>query len=103
MLYFSANYRILRGLSTNIWFQSIRKGEEGTPTQQWDVTVPQPDFLFGLSKNYTYYGIDVNYEFIHDLHLRAKYQYSLIETEIVDGQFSKESFNTFKMAIYYGL
>lgn len=103
LLYFSLKYRILRGLQTKLWFQSISKGGEGTPVQQWDTSIPQPKFLFGLNTNYAYYGINVNYEFIHDLHLRVKYRYSSIKTEYEEGKFSKEGFSTFKLALYYGL
>jgi Capsule assembly protein Wzi len=103
LFYTALNYRFLRGLKAKIWFQSVRKGEEGLPVQQWDTSIPQPEFLFGLNTNYTYYGLDVNYEFDHDLNIRAKYQYSSIETEYEEGKFSNDSYSTFKFALYYGL
>lgn len=103
LFYTALNYRFIRGLKTKLWYQSIRKGEEGTPVQQWDTSVPQPEFLFGLNRNYNYYGFDISYEFVHDLFLRGKYQYSSIETEYEEGKYFTDSFSTFKMAIYYGL
>lgn len=101
ILHLSYEQRCIRGLTSKIWTEFIRKGGNGNADLMY--TIPQPEFLFGLNTKYDYYGIDLNYEFIHDLNLRLKYQYSSIDTEYEKGKFNKDSFNTFKMAVYYGL
>lgn len=101
ILHLSYHQRFIRGLSSKIWAQFIRKGEEGDADLMYKI--PQPEFLFGLNTKYNYYGIDVQYEFIHDLFLKAKYQYSSIETEIEEDVFKKENYSTFNFALYYGM
>jgi len=101
LMYFSLEYRFIRGLKSKVWYEYIRKGGEGTSDQMYQI--PQPPFLFGLRTYYTYLGLDIKYEIIHDLFARAKFQYTKIEKQQDDLSFQTDSFNEFSIAIYYGL
>ncbi|MBU2507772.1 MAG: capsule assembly Wzi family protein [Bacteroidetes bacterium] len=100
-LYLELNYRILRGLEFTLWSEFIRKGENGEVEQQY--TTPSQPFLFGLDKNYTNYGLNIKYQFIHDLFAELNYQYSHISIEQSNGAFEKKNIGDLSFAIYYGL
>ena len=101
LIYGSVNYRFMRGLQATVWGQYVRKGGEGVIDQQY--TLPSQPFLFGLRTNYTFLGIDVKYEFIHELFVRAKFLYSKASSEQTNGTFINDSKTEFNFAIYYGL
>jgi hypothetical protein len=100
-IYASINYRIIRGLQTELYFQYIRKGDEGQIIQQY--TQPQPPFLFGLRKNYSYFGGEVKYEIIHELFARLRFQSNKISTQQPDLTFVDKNLNEFYLSLYYGL
>ena len=102
-IYSSVNYRVIRGLQVSIWGQYIRKGEQGTAEQQIDVGQPQPPFLFGLRTNYSYAGLNLKYEIIHNLFARLKFQTTKIESEISKGIFNTKNLNELYFYFYYGL
>ena len=101
LIYGSLNYRFKRGLQATLWAEYIRKGGAGLERQQYEQ--PQPPFLFGLRNNYTWWGIDVKYEIMHELFLRGKFQSSLVSSEQSKGNFVDKKTNEFLMSIYYGL
>jgi len=101
LVYAALNYKIIRGLNTNIWVQAIRKGEEGNPEMQH--TMPQAPFLFGLRKNYIDAGAEVKYELTHELFLKGRFVYNHTEVQQPDRVFVKDSFKEFYLALYYGL
>lgn len=100
-IYGSLNYSFLRGLKAKIWAEYIRRGENGQIEQQYKT--PQPPFLFGLRKNYTWWGFEIKYEFIHELNARLKYVSKKHSKEQLDGTFIDTKINEFSFAIYYGL
>lgn len=100
-IYGSLNYRIIRGLQAKVWMQYIRKGEDGEIEQQYKI--PQPPFLFGLRKNYTWWGFDIKYEIIHELNARIKYASRKQSEQQTDGSFIDKKINEFSFALYYGL
>jgi Capsule assembly protein Wzi len=100
-IYASLNYRFLRGLQGTIWGQYIRKGESGTPEEQY--SQPQPPFLFGLRTNYTYLGIDLKYEITHELFVRSTFQNLLTSKEITKGTFNDVTGRQFLFMVYYGI
>lgn len=100
-IYGSLNYSFIRGLQLKLWGQYIRKGEDGLIEQQYKT--PQPPFLFGLRNNYTWWGFDLKYEFIHELNARLKYISKKQSSEQSDGSFIDKNINEFSFAIYYGL
>lgn len=100
-VYVSLKYRIVRGLEAFAWLRYIRKGEAGTADGQY--LQPQPPFLFGLRTNYTYLGAQVKYEILHELFVRARYQFTKTSEQQEDLKFIDKSINEFHFAVYYGL
>lgn len=101
IFYSSLNYRIIRGLKLKGWIQYIRKGDEGNVEDQY--SVPQPPFLFGLRKNYTNFGFDVEFEIKHNFFVNFNYASWQQEFEISKGIFEQSDYNEFNFSINYGL
>ena len=101
LIYGSLNYRFIRGLQATLWAEHIRKGGAGVIDQQYEQ--PQPPFLFGLRNNYTYWGLDIKYQIIHELFVRGKFQSSLVSAEQSNGSFIDKRSNEFFLSMYYGL
>lgn len=101
VLYGSLKYRFIRGLQAKAWVQYIRKGEAGEVKDQYEL--PHKPFLFGLNTNYTYFGIDLRYEIIHELFLSGKFQHIKISEEQADGSWINTSRPEFFISLYYGL
>jgi hypothetical protein len=97
----SLKYRFIRGLEALVWARYIRQGERADESKQF--VLPQPPFLFGLRTNYTYFGAQVKYEFIHNLFIRARYQYMQTSKQQDDLNFVDDSNQEFYFAVYYGL
>lgn len=102
LVYGSINYRFLRGLQATIWAQYIRKGDKGNAYLQYQ-TQPQPPFLFGLRKNYTYFGGFIKYEIIHELFARFNFQLMKLSEQQEDLSYRDSNLNEFYFSIYYGI
>ena len=102
LIYASLNYRFIRGLQAKIWGQYIRKGEEGSYDQQYNIQ-PQPPFLFGLRQNYSYFGAEIKYEYTHELFAKLKFQTTKIAKQQTNLSFNNNTINEFYFSIYYGL
>jgi hypothetical protein len=100
-IYASLEYRILRGLKTKLWGQYIRKGEEDDITGIF--VQPQPPFLFGLRKNYSYFGGSLQYELLHELFARLEFQTTNSSIQQEDLSFIDKTLNEFYFSVYYGL
>ncbi len=100
-VYSSLEYRFMRGLKAKLWGQYIRKGEEINIEQQY--VQPQPQFLFGLRKNYTYLGGSVQYEFLHELFAKLEFQTTKSSIQQEDKSFVDKTLNEFYFSLYYGL
>ena len=100
-VYGSAQYRFIRGLEALVYARYIRQGEHADPTKQFDQ--PQPPFLSGLRTEYTYLGAQVKYEFLHDLFVRARYQFMKTSMQQEDLSFIDNNEQEFYFAVYYGL
>lgn len=100
-VYGSLKYRFIRGLETEIWARYIRQGERADESKQFEL--PQPAFLSGLRTNYTYFGGQIKFEFMHDLFARARYQYMKTSKQQEDLSFVEDSNQEFYFAVYYGL
>lgn len=94
-------YRFMRGLKAKLWGQFIRKGEDEDITNIY--VQPQPPFLFGLRKNYSYFGGSVQYEFIHELFARLEFQTTKSSVQQNDQSFVDKTLNEFYISVYYGL
>ena len=102
LIYASINYRFLRGLQATLWTQYIRKGDKGNAYLQYQ-TQPQPPFLFGLRKNYTYLGGFVKYEILHELFAKFNFQLMKISEQQEDLNYLNSNLNEFYFSIYYGI
>ena len=102
LIYASLNYRLIRGLQVRVWGQYIRKGEDGNVQQQYRIQ-PQPPFLFGLRKNYTYLGGEIKYEYTHELFAKLNFQTTNSSIQQDDLSFVDKRLNEFYFSIYYGL
>lgn len=102
LIYASLNYRFVRGLQATVWAQYIRKGENGDVQQQYNIQ-PQPPFLFGLRKNYSYFGAEIKYEYTHELFAKLQYQRTNSSFQQDDLSFVDKILNEFYFSIYYGL
>ena len=101
-IYASLNYRFIRGLQATVFGQYIRKGEDGTVRQQYNIQ-PQPPFLFGLRKNYAYFGAEIKYEYTHELFAKLNFQTTNSSIQKSDLTFDDTRLNEFYFSIYYGL
>ena len=102
LIYASLKYRILRGLQATLWGQYIRKGEDGNVEQQYYIQ-PQPPFLFGLRKNYGYLGVEIKYEYTHELFAKLNFQTTNSSIQQTDLSFIDTRLNEFYFSVYYGL
>ncbi len=102
LVYGALNYRIMLGLQATIFGQYIRKGGDGNVQQQYNIQ-PQPSFLFGLRKNYSYFGAEIKYEYTHELFAKLNYQSSSSSIQQDDFSYVDKTLNEFYFSIYYGL
>lgn len=71
-LLFNSQYRIARGFITQVEYELVQKGEEGSPQQQ--VKSGDYPFLWGVVQKRNTLGISFSYEIIHDLFFKFKFQ-----------------------------
>jgi hypothetical protein len=102
LIYGSLNYRLLRGLQATVFGQYVRKGDDGNVQQQYNIQ-PQPQFLFGLRKNYSYFGAEIKYEYTHELFAKLNFQTTNSSTQQADLSFVDSSLSEFYFSVYYGL
>ena len=100
LLYLELNYRFLRGFQAAAWGEYIRKGSNDYSGQYIN---PQPSFLFGLENLYTYFGLDLKYELIHELNFETRFRTNLESHEQDDGSYIDNRINEFSFSISYGL
>lgn len=98
VFYMLANFRIKRGLEITGWFEYIRKGEQGTADEQFEL--PQKEFLSGSIDKYFYTGLEIKYLLIHSLFLRGEWIFS--DTNSANGIYEGRK-NRFTFSIGYGL
>ena len=102
LIYGSLNYRFMRGLQATVFGQYVRKGDDGDVQQQYNIQ-PQPPFLFGLRKNYSYIGAEIKYEYTHELFAKLQFQTTNSSIQQDDFSFVDARLNEFYFSIYYGL
>ena len=101
LIYCSADYRILRGLSVKLWGQYFRKGEDGSLEEQYSSS--QPSFLFGLNTNRSWFGLDIKYEIVHELYVRAQLEFYKESVEESAGVWKDTDKRNFYFSVYYGM
>lgn len=100
LFYVKLGYEFFRGLRIKFYRQFIRKGEKGESTQQY--SRPNPEFLFGLNKNYTYHGFDLHYELFTRLNFKLNYLFLDKEFETESGSLIKKKEEIFKFQVSVG-
>ena len=100
LFYMDFNYRFLRGLQAKLYGEYIRKGSNDYSGQY---NYAPPPFLFGLKNYYTYLGLNVKYETMHELNIEMGFRLNLTSNQQDDGSFIDNQVNQFSFAVYYGL
>lgn len=100
LVYLDLKYRFYRGFEANLWGAYIRKGSSDNSLQYQQ---PEPDFLFGLRTDYTYYGLNLKYELLHELNFETRFKLTNLSTEQTNGSFFDNQIGEFSFSIYYGL
>ena len=77
--YLQFDYRFMRALETKVWSEYIRHGGFASVENQYQD--PGEPFLYGLRRNETNIGLEVSYEYLHDLFGKVYYQYSNVTDE----------------------
>ena len=101
LIYVSVNYRFMRGFEARLWGQYIRKGIMRDITEQ--SIAAQPSSLIGSDADYTYAGIELKYEIIHELNARGRFIHNNFSPKQVGVPLQKQEYNEFYIALYYGL
>ena len=101
LIYCAVTYKFIRGLSATVWGQYFRKGEDGTPEEQYSKN--QPPFLFGLNTNRSYAGIDLKYEFMHEFYIRGQIEWIKTSQEKENGAFLDSDRRHVYLSLYYGM
>ncbi|MEO6728376.1 MAG: capsule assembly Wzi family protein [Candidatus Dojkabacteria bacterium] len=92
-------YTPIPKLKTELYFQNVRKGDEGTLGQQY-FAVPQPPFLFNLQRQQTTLSFSMAYELMNNLYFNTKI------SNIVDKEYknnTENKYSQFQFSIRYGL
>lgn len=98
------DYMPLRGLLINAYYERLRKGGLLDIYYGYEDKISE-EFLYGPVRKDNKFGIEVSYEFIHELFIQGKYSY----TDITDEQpgrtpdFLLGKKNNFSLALYYGI
>lgn len=100
LVFLSLDYTIVRGLNINLWGQFIRKGQSSVGDISYDL--PMEPFLYGLRENYDYFGIKLNYEFMHDVFLNFEYQTIKESIENQDLTFTNRNISSYFLLLGYG-
>ena len=99
-------YRLLRGLKFNLYAERLRKGglEEVYYAYQGSDEIDLP-FLYSPLREDKTFGLDVRFEYIHNLVLEGSYRYSDIKDQSVDRtpEFLLGKKNSFAVRLFYGL
>jgi hypothetical protein len=99
LIHLDLKYRFLRGLEANLWGAYIRKGSSDY-SQQYQT--PEPPFLFEKRTNYSYYGLNLKYELLNELHFEGRFKRTKISAEKENGTFLNENMNEFAFTVFYG-
>jgi hypothetical protein len=98
------DYRIIRGLQSSIFFERVRKGGLKDIYYAYKDKATE-QFLYSPLRKDMRFGIEAQYEIIHDLFIKTHYHYSDISDEdklrTPDWQLGKK--HQFGLAVYYGL
>ncbi len=100
LIYVSLKYRIIRGLEMELWGQYIRKGQESLNDKGYGL--PIEPFLYGLRKNYTYFGVNIDYEILHELKANIRFKSIKESKQKSDESFVDRTLKQFSVRLSYG-
>jgi hypothetical protein len=99
-------YRLLRGLKFKLFFESYRKGgQEEIYYAYRGVNEIDLPFLYSPLREEKSFGLNIRFEYLHDLILEGSYWYSDIKDEAADRtpEYLSGKKNSFELRLYYGL
>lgn len=79
-IFVQADYKLSRGLSVKVWAENIRQGGVGDIKYQYTIGYAEK-FLYGMRRNETNLGVELSYEYLHDLIGKVFYQNSHVTDE----------------------
>jgi len=99
------NYQLLRGLKTELFVESFRKGKLGDVLSEAYQDKEVEPFLYGERRTETKIGFNVVYEPIHELFIRLNYKYSDINDELISRtpDFMLGCNHGFGVSVVYGI
>ncbi len=100
------NYQPVRGLKFEVYFERRRKGGlDDIYFAYKGMDEFNKSFLYSPLRIDKYLGLNVSYEYIHDLILKGNYQYSEITDEATERTpgFLLGKKNSFSLTLYYGM
>jgi hypothetical protein len=81
-------------------YQYIRKGGAGTIEQQYDLTKPQPPFLFDLQRKQAEFILKANYEILNNFYVTGSYS---MTNQLLAPVFADKNFKTLNLGMSIGL
>lgn len=102
-IYSSYNQKIIRGFRLALSGELVKKGQKELPQQQYEL--PYPSFLYGAKYEERSAGIELSYEYIHDLFVKLNYKF----TDISDDDKTRTpsymlgKHHSFGISLYYGI
>ena len=100
------NYRPLRGLKFEVYFERIRKGGlDDIYFAYAGMDEFNKSFLYTPLREDKYFGLNCRYEYMHDLVLKGSYRYSDIKDEKPNRthDFLLDQNHSFSLTLYYGM
>jgi hypothetical protein len=96
----SAKYTPIARLRLLARYQYIRKGSAGTIEQQYDLTKPQPPFLFDLQRKQAEFMLKVNYEILNNFYVTGSYS---MTNQLLAPSFLSKNVKTVNFGMSIGL
>ena len=100
------NYQLLRGLKFQLFAEAIRKGGLDEIYYAYSgIGEKDLPFLYSPARKEKRIGLDISYQYLHDLMIKGSYIYSDITDEDINRQpvFLLGSKNSFSITLFYGI
>ncbi len=94
-----AEYTPIARLKALLEWQHIRKGASGTIEQQY-YQEPQPEFLFGLTRQQSETKFGLSYQMIHNVYIQSRLSFIAEELVLTN---TKRDLKTFSFGLSIGL
>lgn len=94
-----AEYTPVARLKALIQWQYVRKGSDGTIEQQY-IQEPQPEFLFGLTRQQSEMKFGLSYQMVHNVYIQSRLSFTGDELILNN---TNRNFRTFSFGISIGM